>query len=212
MGLAAGHFRSRSDGLPARGPGPGGDTLRKVSLKWPQHRVKLPNRKVARTHFQEDSASSQPGTRPRGGRERRHLIPSKAAGPTSGSLPLPPSAPPPPAKHKAVPEAGARPAGGRRTPLDRGPYPRDSGRAGRRSRAERTRLLALPPRRGKPGPAAPSPPSPPGKARRDPRRPASHARGGGRGGPGLAGACARRPDVGHRRVAGGLSRPHGSAK
>lgn len=128
---------------------PGGVTLRKVSLGWPQHQSKVTkkSKKVAHTPFQEDSASSQPGTRPRGGRERRHLIPRQAAGPTSGSLPLPPSAPPPPASTKPSPRrgpglqeaAGTRPDRARR-PASRAAQAADRGRAqssrpGRKGRA-----------------------------------------------------------------------------
>lgn len=121
----------------ARGlPFPGGDRLRQVSLGEPGHRGKatMGSDNVATAHLHEDAAGAQPWTGPSGGgRERRHRIPRKAAGPTSGSLPLPPSAPPPlPAQSR--PE-GRGPACWEAAWTRLDSATRVSGRAGRRSPA-----------------------------------------------------------------------------
>lgn len=153
-----------------------------------------------------------------------HRIPRKAAGPTSGSLALPPSAPPPSANTKPSRGRGPGLPGGRLDATGPGLAPCDSGRAGRRSlrgqcgsRTGRTRFPARLPRRGKPGLAAPGPRrsilEPPGRPGATHAAP-SHARGGGlrRGAPGRAGprregprarrACSRRPAWANRQVAG----------
>lgn len=93
-------------------------------MGWPHRQGKAAREsgKVAPTHFQQDTARSQPRTCPTGGgRECRHRIPGKAAGPTSGSPSLPPSAPPPPAGTKPARRRGSGLLGGR--PDKTGPRP-----------------------------------------------------------------------------------------
>ncbi|XP_069397657.1 proline-rich protein HaeIII subfamily 1-like [Delphinus delphis] len=58
---------------------------------------------------------------PGGGRQRRHRIPGRAAGPTSGSRSLPPSAPPPPGSTKPAGRRGPGLLGGRLDETGPGP-------------------------------------------------------------------------------------------
>lgn len=203
--------------------------------KWPpwgghNPRVKLP-RKAKRwpiRALKRTQRAPGPERAGEGGRERRHSIPRKAAGPTSGSLPRPPLAPPPPASTKPSPRRGPGLREATGTPRDRGPGdPRGSNRAGpgSPSRTLRTCLPALPSRRGKPdaaaralrlgipvtreGPARPSLPRQPRPRWRPPAGSAWADRAAQ--GRGLAGACTRRRDMGESLRARGLSAPHRGA-
>ena len=96
--------------------------LRKV-LERPHREIKRPG-KAGRGPLRTPIGRSPfpAGTRPTGGgRDCRHRIPGKAAGPTSGSPSLPPSAPPPPACTKPVRRRGPGLLGGR--PDETGPGP-----------------------------------------------------------------------------------------
>lgn len=115
------HRSVRLPTLPSSLPGPSkwdwscallGEDSRKGPLAWQGHasRVKLPGTAKGRPLRTSNRTQPVPGLG-RSGRRGKEVSPPngrRTAGPTSGPLPLPPSAPPPPARTKPSPRRGPR--------------------------------------------------------------------------------------------------------